>query len=488
MNKNKTILLREDQLHLLAERVSSIVYHFCSFASCLGICKDNQFILSHISRGTADGNINKTRHYLSLTRQKSHKLGYSTNGDVRITLDGDKLNQRYSGGPVDYWGNSMGKQEYMRQGAERGHYDPTQNRTENEDRIFSNDPVIPNANFYIKRIDILLRPGRDGNLNPNEVAVTQEILKTGFQNVTFVYGDEASFDAQNQNIINNKILFMNVAPAEKHEPYKSSIIRALSDLLNVVTCYEHDRSQVWPVCRKLLKDYGIGRHLVQNYGPQYLKDLENDMYYKTWFLSDVFANTQNMIDTLRRDDKTLYIRGMRLFNDYLDKRNLFDLKDLYRYKKNIANKASRGEVSGLNWNKTAQILALTQLDYDPEGPSREYFGGAIAVVNPDRTSIWSVIPQEREYFVNDVLAGDPEYSSETEVKFEKYLQHIVKSNISVTQFIDFLSKLKVNQEKKDEILGWRKFQTITVSPWNYDHCHYLSDNDQKTVEQMLSGD
>ena len=158
------------------------------------------------------------------------------------------------------------------------------------------------------------------------------------------------------------------------------------------------------------------------------------------------------------------------------------------YKKEITERSARGHYEGLNWNKTAQVLMLAPLDYDPNGETSAYFGGYVAIPNPDKTSIWAVMPNERAYFVDDVMMGNPEYSSPTETNFQKYLQHIARANTSVSQFMDFLSKLKVSEEKKQEILGYRKFVTATVTPWNYDHCHYPSEADKKTVEQMLSGD
>lgn len=474
--------MMSNQNNILNERVSSIVYHYCGYVACYGICENNQFVLSHIMRGTADGNINKTYHYLSLTRQKTRKIGYSQYKDVRITLDGDKLNSRYKGGPVDYWGTSMGKQYYMQDGNKRGRYDPKQSRTENEDRVFSNDPVIPNASDYILRIDILLLPERNGEYHPYYVKLIQEILKTGFHNLVFVYGDENSFDAQNDNTINEQVLSMQSDADIKDKPYEGSLRYALLDLLNTMFSYEYRRDEIWPQAYKKLRQYGISRYIIQEYGQNFLNSIREELPRKSWFMNDLLANAQNMIDGLRSNDKTLYVRAMRMFNDYLREHSLFGLNDLYAYKKRLANSVNS---SGLDWNKQVEVLALVDLNYER---GSEYVSGAIAIPNPDMTSIWKVIPQERRYFVEDVTKYYPEHNSRDDEYFKKYLQHLVRQETSVNAFIDFLNKVKLPDEAKQEITMYKKFDIVTLRAYNYDNARYLSPEDKKQVEQSLSFD
>lgn len=473
-----------NQKNILNERISPIVYHYCGYASCYGICENNQFVLSHIMRGTADGNINKTRHYLSLTRVKTHKVGFSQHRDVRITLDGEKLNSRYKGGPVDYWGASMGKQWYMKDGAERGHFDTHQSRTENEDRVFSKDPVIPNAKEYILRIDVLLTPERNGSYNEYQVQMVQNILKTGFANLVYVYGDENSFDAQNDNIINEQVAAMTANSDYTDKVYSGTIKGALLDLLNIMFSYEYDRNQMWTPCYRKLREYGISRYIIQQYGPEMLKNIELELPRKTWNIDDMTANVQNMVDTLRNYDKTLYIRSFRMLNDYLDERGIFDLYDLKAYKQGLFDKNYRGG-SGLDWNKEVNVLALVDLNYDPE---YNYLSGAILIPNPDTTSIWKVIPQERRYFVEDVVKYYPNHNSRSDEYFKKYLQHIARQETSVTAFMDFLSKLQVSDEAKQEILMYKKFNNVIVKASNYDHAKFLTQEDKTQIERALSYD
>jgi hypothetical protein len=433
-------------------------------------------------RGTADGDINKGYHYLSFTRQKTKKIGYSQSRDVRITLDGDKLNQRYKGGPVDYWGASMGKQYYMSHGTESGHYDMHQSRTENEDRLFTNSPIIPNASEYIMRIDILIKPERNRQYNKWWVQDVQDILKTGFENIVFVYGDESSFDAQNSNVINEQIRSIDNGERLTDYTLTGATMIALCDLLNVIFSYECDRNQVNVLSNRKLKEYGISRYLLQKYGANSLKYIEEGLPRKSWNIDNMLANTQNMIDSLRNYDKTLYVRVMRMFNDYLGSHKIHGLRELRVYKENLASKYSNYYTS-LDYSKTFNCLALADINYE-EGS--DYFGGAIAIPNPDTTSIWKLIPGERKYLVNDVMSKSPKHNSRSDEYFAKYLQHIVRQETSVTAFIDFINKLQVPQDTKTEILFYKKFTTLTLTAYNYDYATYLTPQDKKQVEQALT--
>lgn len=72
--------------------------------------------------------------FLSLTRSRLGSYHIDANAGVLFKLDGQKLNQRYKGGSVDYWG-------------------PGWNKDEMEDRLFADTDSIP-AKPYITQIDI----------------------------------------------------------------------------------------------------------------------------------------------------------------------------------------------------------------------------------------------------------------------------------------------------------------------------------------------
>lgn len=129
---------------------------------------------------------------MSVTRDANPKIGYNfwvKGGLVRITLDGNLLNNNYRARPVNFFrfngvydDNSpmdvdnmerakiSKKQSYIdsltdeySKNKNTNNYNyktlQKQSRVENEDRIFSDKPIIPNALKYIRRIDILIAKG-----------------------------------------------------------------------------------------------------------------------------------------------------------------------------------------------------------------------------------------------------------------------------------------------------------------------------------------
>lgn len=470
----------------LNERVSNIVYHFCSTNACLGICTDNAFVLSSILRGSADGDVNKSRYYLSLTRQRTGKIGFSQSRNVRITLDGDALNQRYKGGPVDYWGDSMGKRFYYRDAANHyGHIDTHQSRTENEDRIFSKKPMIPDADRYIRRIDILLSRDKNGEFKTFELGCVQRILRTSLRDMVFVYESQNDFEYQTENTINQNIIQSEIVPIydvlDSQAYIENSTKNSLKDILNIITSYEYKRKDIPGVCAKLLKQYGLEKYI----------GIVNDVSNMRWNIDDMLANTQMLIDSLRQNNRGVYVKAMEMLDSYLDKKGVFDLRQLKAKKEQIAqngyDKLRYGSsYVSLDWNKKVSVLCLLQTGIDSHD---EYVAShAIAIPNPQNTSIWQLIPEERRYFVDDVLYSCTSHNSKSDESFKKYLLHFVRQEIPVSQFMDMLNKLQIPEEKKEEILGYRRFEYIELNAVNYDHARYVSDEDKKWVENALKTD
>ena len=185
---------------ILRESISSIVYHFTDISSLIQILDDDKFRLSVKSDDSE--NFGPESFYLSVSRIKSIKTGYpySIGLNVRITLNGDRFNQRYRGKAVDFFAISGEK------GAKHRYYDKpgsipyAQENTENEDRIFSYEPSISNVWRYIERIDILCRG--DYQYGP----LNYLLEKYGDSGVIFVYDNTRDFENQNNNTINDTIL------------------------------------------------------------------------------------------------------------------------------------------------------------------------------------------------------------------------------------------------------------------------------------------
>lgn len=122
----------------ITERLTSIVYHFTNFNNLLNILKTDEFVTTSVLGSGADYDVNKGKFFFFSTT-RSRNQGY-VNGDVKLVLNGDLLNRRYSGVAMDYWGYDFRK---------------AGTRQEMEDRLITDESTIPNATKYILEIHIL---------------------------------------------------------------------------------------------------------------------------------------------------------------------------------------------------------------------------------------------------------------------------------------------------------------------------------------------
>ena len=132
------------KLNISLSLASPVLFHYTGLSNLINILKSNEFLLTTGMGTNADGELGSSPYYLSCTRTRLGKYHsrYPAISGVLLTLDGDKLNQRYKTKPVDYWGP-----EYRKDA--KGAY-------EEEDRLFSKLPTIKNARSYILNIDILV--------------------------------------------------------------------------------------------------------------------------------------------------------------------------------------------------------------------------------------------------------------------------------------------------------------------------------------------
>lgn len=160
--------------YLLKESLSRIVYHFTDIDSLITILEENKFKLSSCLWQRSETYSSKL-FYFCTTRQFNGNLGYSpTGGNIRIHLDGDLLNQNYSGKAIDYWSvkDTSSKQRMVNSD------DIYQTEVEGEDRLFSNKSFIDNAIKYIKRIDINLNIDvEDGSDDEQEYFISVDLKK-----------------------------------------------------------------------------------------------------------------------------------------------------------------------------------------------------------------------------------------------------------------------------------------------------------------------
>lgn len=127
----------------LTERISSIVYHYTLLKSAYEILTQGKFELSSTVGTPWEHQLSPRQKYYFLSTTRTLLGGFrgSRNLSVIFEINGDWINQRYSGHAVDYYNNR----------------NPKYNKPhEAEDRILSNQHFIPID--CVKSVHILVEP------------------------------------------------------------------------------------------------------------------------------------------------------------------------------------------------------------------------------------------------------------------------------------------------------------------------------------------
>ena len=180
------------RLSELLESSSSVVYHFTRLYNAAEILKDRRFKLAASPGTDSEQALQKGNkpYYLSTTRSKvgDYTLHNFYKDGVVFALNGDWFNQRYRGGPVDYWAGSRLKSSET---GLKGRY------KEMEDRVFSDEPYIPfpkDPKQLIKAVHILYKPDTDTRRNPYMRTLLTKVKQMGIPH--YVYDDDAAFVLQ----------------------------------------------------------------------------------------------------------------------------------------------------------------------------------------------------------------------------------------------------------------------------------------------------
>lgn len=135
--------MRKKIRSILRESVAQRVYHFTDYAS--EIIESNRLHASTVVGSDADMWKNRGKFYfISLTRSgvDGYRLGHE-----KLVLNGEKLNQRYKGIPVDYWNFPKNAEGWNNDTEKFIEY--MKNKQEKEDRIILNKPYLENLRKYI---------------------------------------------------------------------------------------------------------------------------------------------------------------------------------------------------------------------------------------------------------------------------------------------------------------------------------------------------
>jgi hypothetical protein len=176
------LLITELQYNkLIKESLSDIAYHFTHSTRLLKILENDEIMLSTALGDERDLLINRGKfNYLSTTRSKNS--GYIS-GNVRITLDGRKINQRYKSVSVDFFKKGP---KY----------------SEQEDRVISDNLSIPNFSKYIIQIDIRISEKEISNGYESLTDDMKKIINLcNKKNITlYFYVEDKNFKLQKNQI------------------------------------------------------------------------------------------------------------------------------------------------------------------------------------------------------------------------------------------------------------------------------------------------
>ena len=275
---------------ILMESITDITYHFTTMKALLNIVTTNE-IYMNLSTNSSDAMDDRRLFYLSTQRSRNNMVGFSgavgPKGTVRLTLNGRKLNQKYSGHAVDYWGPKGGKQSYYNRG---GKIDPLQTRFEFEDRIMSYDPVIENALSYILRIDVLLDPDDDMQMKMCRF-ISYTIDK---RCPIYFYENNKDFNNQTNQTINNQVESSRLTYQDIKQPgrwgAKNEKNIILGNILYLMLYREYvlnpqkfegnPKAYMYQVARELFSRFQLGSHtneVCKNINVENIK-LPNFMY------------------------------------------------------------------------------------------------------------------------------------------------------------------------------------------------------------------
>lgn len=206
---------------LLYEFITQTVYHYTSIANAASIMSTNSFNLSPSIHGT-ESNFTKKGKYYYLSTARSRVNAFNNDAQksaVTFKLDGNKLAQRYTGRPVNYFGSQ---------------------RDETEDRILSDKPTIP-ALPYIKEVAILYHVTYHASQGENSSKLFGKDILTIIKicednNIPYyIYSTKKDFELNNKNasIQPNRETLNKDKPIKPSRPIpKDNWINGLLELLS----------------------------------------------------------------------------------------------------------------------------------------------------------------------------------------------------------------------------------------------------------------
>ena len=178
----------------IRESLSKVVYHMTYVDNAIRILSTDEFRLTSSLGTQSDALFEKYHYYMSFSSVKFGGYARVKEGPglAILVLDGDALNERYRGAPVDYWGREGRPNDLSSDEAK----DRFLKHDENEERLFSNVPTIKAASKYVKEIHVYLGSTDDEYAETWSKARELTNWSKAIGIPSYYYSDKQAFRAQ----------------------------------------------------------------------------------------------------------------------------------------------------------------------------------------------------------------------------------------------------------------------------------------------------
>ena len=182
---------------ILQEYLSNMAYHFTTLYNAYEMVTTDTIKMTE-PYTDSDREIQAKhgkKYFLSTTRVKDGRFGYSKGYNVRIELNSDAFNSNFSAKPVSFFKDSKLK----------AFNQDDDSYVEAEDRVFSNSHYLHNISRFITRIDIFIPIKTEDiynikNMMRKKWHMLETMYSTPFATKIFVYNDMTQFNKQGKNI------------------------------------------------------------------------------------------------------------------------------------------------------------------------------------------------------------------------------------------------------------------------------------------------
>ena len=288
---------------IISEGASDIMYHFISPKYILDILQNDRLNTIAAMGDDSDFAVNKNKfYYLSTTRSRSS--GYRQAAG-KLVLDGRKLKQRYEFAPVDYFQKSKSDTSFS--------YINNMKTLEQEDRIITDKPSIPNAIDYILGIHIYVR-NKIGTTVKNIIDICEK------NNIPiFIYDNQQNFYNQIKPID-----YTNYEYEDDNSDMEKDSARLKSPFLNIGSYIAFNDDNLYNEIVKYLDDDSKIEQF-DNFFEDFKRNLKfksNDIPYESKLLknevktiqSDSGDDSRFILDLLRKNMRKNKVTNME---DYL---------------------------------------------------------------------------------------------------------------------------------------------------------------------------